>query len=105
MSASSGAAVLVANILAVLGDPQRLLIIFDCGAARRRPLNAVDEVNQFAADLKRQVDLAEAAALNIAFVSSSLTPRNHDGLYEVTNLDIPLWLEFRAFNLTHILRA
>lgn len=98
MSASAGAAALVSNILAVLGDPQRLLIIFDCGAARRRPVNAVDEVNQFTADLIRHVELAEAAALNIAFVSSSLTPRNHEGLYEVANLDIPLWLDARQFH-------
>ena len=98
LSASAGAAVLVANILAVLGDPLRLLIIFDCGGARRHPVNAVDEINQFTADLKWHVDLAEAAALNIAFVSSSLTPRNHEGLHEVTNLDIPLWLDARQFH-------
>ena len=93
----SDAAPLIANMLAVLGSPDRLLIIFDCGTGRRRTINPLDAANEFVREMLRILDIDEALSLNIVFMLSSFTSRNHEGLQEFPNLDIPLWQEARQF--------
>jgi hypothetical protein len=91
----------IANIISILGSPNQILIVIDCGQGRQfispRAKFARDAITQILANL----DISERPLVRAVCMANSFPRPTHQGLLPRKNYDWRLWREAReAFPFT-----
>lgn len=84
---------LAVQILAIAPSSAQVLIILDCGQARRNYLERAEWASETISLITNELDRQQIADLQAVCMSNSYPQPNHDGLRIADNLDREVWVE------------
>lgn len=85
----------ISQIISVLESPDQLLIVVDCGQARRGAEEQAAFAAQSITDILSDMDILEEPMIRAVCMSNSFPNGRHDGLREFENIDWTIWRDAR----------